>query len=65
MFYVCKIHKGPISIIFNEDQYKIERSIHSGTLKECKAFCEENYGLKMTLGAMKKALYTTGILKVQ
>lgn len=65
IFYVVKIHKGPISIVFNLEQYKIERSIFEGTLKQCKDFIEENYGVVKTLGSIKKGLYTEGILKVQ
>ena len=65
LFYIVKVHKGPIAIVFNDEMFKIERSIFVGTLKECKAFIEENYGVNMTLGSIKKGLYTEGMLKVQ
>lgn len=65
IFHICKIQKGPIAIIFNEEHHKIERKIFDGTLKECKNFIEENYGVVKTLGSIKKELYTEGISKVQ
>lgn len=65
LFYIVKVHKGPIAIVFNDEMFKIERSIFVGTLKECKNFIEENYGVVMTLGSIKKGLYTEGMLKVQ
>jgi len=65
LFYIVKVHKGPIAIVFNDEMFNVDRLIFEGTLKECKAFIEENYGVNMTLGSIKKGLYTEGMLKVQ
>jgi len=65
LFYIVKVHKGPIAIVFNDEMFKIERSIFVGTLKECRDFIKENYGVVKTLGSIKKGLYTEGMLKVQ
>lgn len=65
LFYIVKVHKGPIAIVFNDEMFNVDRLIFEGTLKECKAFIEENYGVNMTLGRIKKGLYTEGMLKVQ
>lgn len=65
LFYIVKVHKGPIAIVFNPEMFNVDRSIFQGTLKECRNFIEENYGVVMTLGSIKKGLYTEGILKVQ
>lgn len=65
IFYIVKIHKGSINIVFNPEMFKVDRSIFQGTLKECKDFIEVNYGVVKTLGSIKKGLYTEGILKVQ
>ncbi len=65
IFYIVKIHKGSISIVFDPEMFNVDRSIFQGTLKECKDFIEKNYGVVKTLGSIKKGLYTKGILKVQ
>lgn len=65
IFYIVKIRKGSINIVFNPEMFNVDRSIFQGTLKECKNFIEENYGVVMTLGRIKKGLYTEGMLKVQ
>lgn len=65
LFYIVKVHKGPIAIVFNDEMFKIERSIFVGTLKECRDFIKENYGVVKTFGSIKKGLYTEGMLKVQ
>ncbi len=64
LFYIVKVHKGPITIVFNPEMFNVDRSIFQGTLKECRNFIEENYGVVMTLGSIKKGLYTEGMLKV-
>lgn len=64
-FHIVKIRKGSINIVFNPEMFNVDRLIFEGTLKECKAFIEENYGVNMTLGRIKKGLYTEGMLKVQ
>lgn len=65
IFYIVKIRKGSINIVFNPEMFNVDRSIFQGTLKECKNFIDENYGVVMTLGRIKKGLYTEGMLKVQ
>jgi hypothetical protein len=50
--------------VFNPEMFNVDRLIFEGTLKECKAFIEENYGVNMTLGSIKKGLYTVGCFKV-